>query len=438
MTATRNTRSDSFAVSRSDFITEASEQIIARHQDNVRTLTARVETIKGAKADAVTSTRALRAVALAARDNAPATVVIDVPSREGLRMTIGDVAHQQLSNKLGIDARYYNRMIEHAPDLLATNINWWMQHEPDERLLRMLRAGPALGEDETRMMAQYGASFKLRAVLGKSYRTIDDADLVSAILPELAERGTLLQEFSIDERRMHAKFVTRAQTLERPRVRGEVVASGVYVRHSEIGYASLTASTFMLILKCTNGMIGEDAVSIRHVGKARIVGDEDVRFLKDDTQILENAALLGRVRDGIGRALLPATIAEKGERILDAKETMIERDQETPLFEFVGTLGANLGLNEANIERLKEETTKSIVEEGGETHFAFVQGITAVAREMTNYDQRTELEHVGFTLLNDDPSKLLQLATTAVQKRGRKNGNGNGNGHTNGHDIENN
>lgn len=420
-TTNTNTRTRTVPVSRADFMTEAerNEQIIAQHESNVAKLGERVLAIKNAKLDAVANTRAMTATPIEASDNAPATVVFDLP--RGLRATIGDVAHEQLSYRLKIDLPYYRRMISEAPQLLAENLNWWLQNTPNDHLLRMLQAGPALGEDETRRMHAYGARVKLRAVLGKSYRTIDDADLVASIMPELEQRGTLLQEFSIDDRRMHAKFVAPAVTLERPRVRGEVVSRGIYIRHSEIGFASLTASTFMLILKCVNGMVGEDAISIRHVGKRREVGDvDDMRMLSDSTQIMENAALLGRVRDAIGNALAPETIAAQGEKLLTAKETVIERSDELPLFEFVGNLGASLGLNETNIEQLKEETVKSIQVEGAETHFAFVQGITAVARQMTNYDARTDLEHAGFQLLNDDPSKLLQLASGNTQKRSKR------------------
>lgn len=281
-TATRTTRRSSIvpSVSRTDFFTESerNEEILAKHSANVAQLGERVLAIKNAKVDAVANTRALTAVPLAATDNAPATVVLDLP--KGLRATIGDVAHEQLSYRLKIDLPYYRKMITEAPALLAQNLNWWLQNTPNDHLLRMLRSGAALGENETARMHAYGAQVKLRAVLGKSYRTIDDADLVASILPELEERGTRLQEFSIDDRRMHAKFVAPAVTLERPRVRGEVISRGIYIRHSEIGFASLTASTFMLILKCENGMVGEDAVSIRHVGKRREVGDvDDMRML---------------------------------------------------------------------------------------------------------------------------------------------------------------
>jgi hypothetical protein len=52
------------------------EQLADVHAQNVRALTARVQSIKAAKVDAVADTRALRAVAIASGDNYPAQVVL--------------------------------------------------------------------------------------------------------------------------------------------------------------------------------------------------------------------------------------------------------------------------------------------------------------------------------------------------------------------------
>src|SRR6187549_1483822 len=39
-------------------------------------------------------------------------------------------AHGQLAEKTGIPMKYYNRMLEEQPDLLARNVNAWLHADP--------------------------------------------------------------------------------------------------------------------------------------------------------------------------------------------------------------------------------------------------------------------------------------------------------------------
>lgn len=425
--------------------TEQGEEQQATHDRNIKLLTARVEAIRDAKVDAVASTRALTAV-VAGGENVPKQVVLRVPT--GQVMAVGEVAHGQLADRTKIDKRYYDRMVAEAPELLAQNLNYWFQNTPEDRLLRMLRPA-AYTPEEQAVLGRLGAQLKLRGVLGKGYRTIDDAELIAAILPTLIASGAMLGEFSIDERRMHAKFFTATQDVQTIRARyaekagitvqelmaarghaivngqdiawvNEVISAGVVIRHSEVGFASLSASFVTRILKCLNDYVAENGIAIRHVGGKHGAADEDVRFLSDATQLMENAALIGRVQDSIAAEMQPKQIAARAEALLTAKTEKVERAKDKPLFEFVGNIGLNLGLNTDQVEVLKEETQRAIIEEGGETKFAFVQGITAVARQMTDYDRRLEVERTGFQFLNDDPSALLALGRTAEKNAAKR------------------
>lgn len=418
---------------------DVQEEHKSQSDGRLKQLTGRIALIKASKVDAVADTRALTAKAVQAGDNHPAQVVLAAPN--GMLMQIGEVAHDQFSQRLKIDRRYYDRMVTEAPELLAQNLNWWLVKTPEERLLRMLKP-EALSEKEAREMTSLGAALRLRGVLGKGYRTIDDADLIDAVIPTLIERGALLVDFSIDERRMHAKFATEARTMAQlreayakhygltieevsrhARVGGkdvsfvdEPMAAGLTIRHSEVGFASLGASFFTRIAKCLNDMVAENAIAIRHVGGKNGSADEDVRYLSDATQLMENAALLGRVTDTIAKELDPKAVHDRSIKVIAAKVEAIELPAEKPLFEFVGNIGLNLGLTDAQTDALKAETVSSIKEEGGMTRFAFIQGITATAREMTDYDRRIEVERVGFQLLNDDAGALMKLGREADKR----------------------
>ena len=45
-------------------------------------------------------------------------------------------AHRQIGSHTKIPARYYDRMLESAPGLLADNVNHWLHSSPEKRLMR--------------------------------------------------------------------------------------------------------------------------------------------------------------------------------------------------------------------------------------------------------------------------------------------------------------
>jgi len=414
---------------------DVAEQFSAEHEQKLSQLTNRVQLYKRAKMDAIVDTRALRAVVVKPSDeNLPPQLAFAVP-QNGLSMTVGEVAHGQLSQRFKIDLPYYKRMNAEALELLALNLNWWMQNKPEERMLRMLRI-EALSPEMQKAAGSIGAKLFLRGVLGKGYRTIDDADLVAEALPRILANGGLLRDFSIDERRLYAKFATNARSVQdvirQLRAQGkqyltgndvdEIISTGVVIRHSEVGFASLSASTYDELLRCLNGMVGVNEISIRHVGsKKQGEQDGDVRYLSDETTLLENSALLSRVGDAIDRSFQLEPVADRMVKLLSAKQEVVKLP-DVPLFEFVGNVGAALDLTLEQTETLKQETLKAQLEEGGSvngqaTKFSFVQGITATARQMVDYDKRYDIEREGFRLLQDDHSALLKLAREGAKAR---------------------
>ena len=47
-------------------------------------------------------------------------------------------AHRQIGDRIGIPAKYYNRMLTKAPELLQANVNHWFQMNPEQRMIRTL------------------------------------------------------------------------------------------------------------------------------------------------------------------------------------------------------------------------------------------------------------------------------------------------------------
>ncbi len=374
------------------------------------------ELIAAASIDATADTRTLRVVAQPASD-APAfeRVIIEV-NGSGPRIAISDAAHDQFSEKLGIPKPYYRRMLNDQPGLLAVNMNRWLTDEPKSNLLRMLTP---YTPDHEATLARTGAQYLLRAFLGASYRPLDNAQLLNSVIPAAREAGAWLSEFSLDEQRLHARFLTARRNTSEVSAVNEAVAVGFYIRNSETGFASLDVAGFMEILKCLNGMIGMAQTKVRHVGSRRTAEESgDLSYLSSQTQRLDNAAIFSRVTDTVKAALDDTRQKEMLAGIAGAKTDVLLLTEATPRFEFIGNIAKNLVLNETETEVLREEVMRSTIEEGGLTRFAVAQGVTALARESTSFDRRVELERAGWTIISNDTSKLLAAGRVST---GRKN-----------------
>ena len=51
---------------------------------------------------------------------------------------VNPLAHQQISTRLGIPLKYYQRMQRESPALLDDNVNNWLQQTRDRRMLRVM------------------------------------------------------------------------------------------------------------------------------------------------------------------------------------------------------------------------------------------------------------------------------------------------------------
>lgn len=423
----------------------ALEEIAAVGEEKAKALEARVEQIRLASKDAIADTRTITAVATRdlsvglrnlaeGIDSVPLTDRVALSAPNGLRIMISDVAHDQIAEKLGIDKKYYQRMLVNQPQLLAENMNTWMHAEPEKRLLRMMSP---LDDAEGGRLAWTGAQFRLRAYLSGSYRPMDNAQLVATVLPIAREKGAYLTDFSIDEQRMHAKFVTVERdvklvvaqlaermglTYEEARSRHvidqhEVLSLGVNIRNSETGFAALDVSGLIRILKCTNYYIAEQATRVAHLGrKNKGNGDGDLHWVSEQTQRLDNAAIFSRVKDTTLALLDETKQLENAEKIVKAKANIVE--PEIPVFDFIDNFGEGyLQLTDGEAAVLKEEIVRSNMVEGAFSQFSLAQGVTATAKKVDSYDRRVELERAGWEIINTDTTRLLEAGRAAAKRK---------------------
>ena len=292
---------------------------------------------------------------------------------EDASFCVNPLAHRQIGDRIGIPAKYYDRMLNDAPELLLGNVNHWLAASPEERLIRTLDG-------------------HVRAFLSNRYQRIDNEAVAEFILPVLSDVPDIqFVSTEVTSSRMYIKAVT-------PRVSDEVtvgdeVQAGVIVSNSEVGLGAITVSPLVLRLVCSNGMALPDKTYRKsHVG-ARIAKDENIiELLSDEAKRADDRAILLKMRDVVRAAMDESVFKRTVNRLRDAKATKLEGDPVAAVRE----LAAKTGLDKT------EETgvLRYLIEGGDLSQYGMIQAVTRYAQEPSDYDRASELEYLGGRILD--------------------------------------
>ena len=308
-------------------------------------------------------------------------LVLDNANSDGqYDFSITEVAHSQIAQRLNIPLKYYKRMRELAPELLAQNVNTWFQTQPERRMIRTLDG-------------------QARAFLSDRYRRLDNYQLAEVVLPVLCELGDGVKIVSseLTEKRMYIKAINQRLELEvKP---GDVVQAGVCISNSEIGLGSLSVEPLIYRLVCTNGMIAKDFSTKRyHVGRA--VDSQAFELFSDETLKADDHAFFLKVQDTVKAAVEKTKFSKIVEQLREAAEKPIEGNP----VETVEVLASEFNYS-------KEESSGILTHliQGGElTAYGLSNAITRTSQDLDDYDRATDLERDG--------SRILGLSRTAWKK----------------------
>jgi len=192
---------------------------------------------------------------------------------------VTELCHDQIAAHHGIPAKYYDKMRHEAPELLVRNVNHWFDATKDTRMLRTLDG-------------------RARAFLSNRYRSIDNDDVATAVLPmflEQSDLGLKLESCQVTETRLYIKAVSERIV---GKVVGDVVQSGICITNSEVGLHAFKIEPLVYVLRCTNGMVLNDARMRRyHVGRRTEELETAVEVFADDTRKADDQALMLKMRD---------------------------------------------------------------------------------------------------------------------------------------------
>ena len=221
---------------------------------------------------------------------------------------INALAHQQISTRLGIPYRYYQKMQEEDPALLDENVNAWFQKTPERRMVRILDGS-------------------VRAFLSDRYRRLDNLELCSAVLPVIQEmKGAVIESCEVTATHLYLKVINRKMKAEV--AVGDVVQAGFVVSNSEVGLGSLKVEPLVFRLVCKNGMICKDYTQKRyHVGRQAGGSEaEAYELYSDETLKQDDKAFFMKVADTVRYAVDEAKFMLTVDKMKEAMGIPLEHD----------------------------------------------------------------------------------------------------------------
>lgn len=324
------------------------------------------------------------------------------PSVEFEPVIVGPTAHQNFADHLGIPMPYYRRMQAEAPDLLATNINAWMEKKPAKRLMRTLDK-------------------KARAMLSPSYRLgLDYVHLAEAALPVIQDAGMEIVSCDLTETRLYIKAVDKSIQRHIPngfrmgdgshqgfKVPNGEVCPAIQIQDSEVGYGALSVTGGYLDGGCTNlaWFFKERGLRKVHLGARLDVGDELYRLLSDDTKNATDVAIWKQFRDAVKASVSPEGFDDLVKTLTQTAQNPIEGDP----VKVVEVTAKRFGLN----DNQRGSVLQHLIRGGDLSQFGLANAVTSVANDADDYDNATALEGLGGKIIELRPNEWTELAKAA-------------------------
>lgn len=330
---------------------------------------------------------------------------------------INDHAHSQISDRLGIPAKYYQRMRVDAPELLEDNVNGWFNKEPEKRMIRTLDG-------------------KVRAFLSNRYRPLENSDLLEVVLPKLTEAGAEIQSCEITEKWMYLKATIPDQRVEIGPPEGfesgrgskavHVIEPGIVISNSEVGAGVLSISPAVHTIHSSNLAVMREMRERSRLYKIHLGEPVEIEGGKDvarQTRRLMDATAWNQVKDIVD----VVTNADTFEKIVDRLREARARPVGNKLDKTVERLGDLSDLYEE-----EQDAVLSYLIQGSDfTQYGLHEAITSTANVVRSYERASKLEELGGWVIrltdNDwpsiaEPTYLAFLYETRLMKKLERNG----------------
>jgi len=289
-----------------------------------------------------------------------------------LEFGVNPLAHQQISARLGIPLKYYQRMQAEAPALLDENVNNWLHQSPERRMLRVMDGN-------------------VRAFLSDRYRRLDNLELCAAVLPIIRDmKGSVIESCEVTEAHLYLKVINRKMKAEV--AVNDVVQAGFVISNSEVGLGHLTVEPLIYRLVCKNGMICKDfSQKKRHVGRQVESCDSAYELYSDETLAQDDKAFFMKVQDTVRCAADEAKFMLTVNKMREAMQIPLDHQ---PMQE-VELLADRFSLSENE----QGDIFRQLFLSGDCTRYGLLNAVTAASQNAMDYERATELERIGGEIL---------------------------------------
>lgn len=298
--------------------------------------------------------------------------------------------HNQMAEKLNIPIRYYNRMLDRKPSLLAENVNRWLHDDACSRHFTLRTF-----QEETGNTA--------RALLSDRYRIVDHIEVSDTVFGALAGvEGLEMASAGLTEDRVYYKYVF-------PKIQGEIrkgdiVQAGFVITNSETGLGACSIMPLIFRLVCTNGLvIGSATETFRkfHIGKRR--------NLENDINIYDNpyddGLLVAKIDSFIRDRLNDDSFKVYFDAMTAATEAKAEVDSKTLIERSV----KKFGLTEAEGKIVLGHYEN----DGDRTLYGLANAFTRASQDIADYGRASEFEALGWSVLKTSRSEWAELNEVA-------------------------
>jgi hypothetical protein len=309
-------------------------------------------------------------------------------------------AMRQMGTHCGIPAKYFDRMAEQAPELLAKNLNYWFWEKPSQQMVRTLTEN-----------SEHSA---LRAFLGRTYRPLDNVDCVSATVPLIQRYGGTVESCALTETKLYLKVVIPGTEVE---IKADgtkwgaghdpihVLRPGLIISNSETGHGSVNIQPGVHERHCSNMMVmSEQSTRKLHVQRGADNAEHVNEYLTDETRAKQDEAFWATIRDLVEAALDGRMFQDRVQAIRETMGQVIPQPQAT-----VELVADKYSLT--NDER--DSVLDELIQSGEPTRFGLQAAITKMAQGVESYDRSSELERVGGSIIELPTTDWQHLAVAA-------------------------
>ena len=322
---------------------------------------------------------------------------------------INNHAHNQISGAFGIPKKYYDRMLENDPNLLALNVNNWMVKEPKKRMVRTMQAPltiqtmPSMEPtSENLPMVQH-----CRAFLSDRYRILDNEEILEAVLPAVSKLGDVkILSCEVTNTRLWLKVCfpwMETEVKHKGRAVGDIVQAGIVIGNSEIGAGATFVDPLVYRLSCLNGARMKDyGLSKYHVGRIAGQGKDAMEFFKDETLQADDKAFMLKLQDVVAAAADDVKFKAIVDRMSETTENEIVSDP----IEVIEVVQKKFNLSDGE----KSGVLQSLIKGGDLSQYGLSNAITEMSQDQPDYDRASDLERLGGQIIELKPSEWKTIS----------------------------